>query len=157
MKTNNSLAVCTDLITYAFPFSTDSDIFKVYNVYCGCFSFCKTECCMSWYFVVSLFEPPHDKTNKMSMRPAKTQISLGIRPVWSESSLCAQWVAKDPRFLHADSEDSDQTGRKPRLIWVFTKRTLILLILSCRGSFASYIKGFDLDILQAQVYLLCES
>ena len=27
-----------------------------------------------------------------------------------QSSLCAQWVAKDPSFLHADSEDSDQTG-----------------------------------------------
>ena len=27
------------------------------------------------------FEPPRDKTNKMTMRPAKTQISLGIRPV----------------------------------------------------------------------------
>ena len=26
------------------------------------------------------------------------------------------WVAKDPSFLHADSEDSDQTGRMPRLI-----------------------------------------
>ena len=50
-------------------------------------------------------EPWHDKTNKMSVRPAKTQISLGIRPVWSESSLSAQWIAKDPRFLHADSED----------------------------------------------------
>ena len=46
----------------------------------------------------------------MTVRPAKTQISLGIRPVWSVSSLCAQWVAKGPRFLHADSEDSDQTG-----------------------------------------------
>ena len=34
-----------------------------------------------------LSEPWHDKTNKMAMRPAKTQISLGIRPVWSESSL----------------------------------------------------------------------
>ena len=31
--------------------------------------------------------------------------SLGIRPVWSESSLCTEWVAKDPRFLHVDSED----------------------------------------------------
>ena len=68
------------------------------------------------------------------MRPAKTQISLGIRPVWSESSLCAQWVAKDPSLLHADSEDSDQTGRMPRLIWVFAGRTLTLLVLSCRGS-----------------------
>ena len=57
-----------------------------------------------------------DKTNKVAVRPAKTQISLGIRPVWSESSLCAQCVAKDPRFLHADSEYSDQTGRMPRLI-----------------------------------------
>ena len=47
------------------------------------------------------------------MRPAKTQISLGMRPVWSESSLCAQWVAKDPSFLHVDSEDSDQTGGCP--------------------------------------------
>ena len=58
----------------------------------------------------------------MTVCPAKTRISLGIRPVWSESSLCAQWVAKDPSFLHADSEDSDQTGQMPRLIWVFTGR-----------------------------------
>ena len=86
-------------------------------------------------FMWCVFEPRHDKTNKMSVRPAKTQISLGIRPVWSESSLCVQWVAKDPRFLHADSEDSDQTGRMPRLIWVFAGRTLTLLDLSCRGSF----------------------
>ena len=76
----------------------------------------------------------HDKTNKVSVCPAKTQISLGICPVWSESSLWAQWVAKDPRFLYADSEDSDQTGRMPRLIWVFAGRTVTLLVLSCRGS-----------------------
>ena len=42
------------------------------------------------------------KTNKMTVRPAKTQISLGIHPVWSESSLWAQWVAKNLSFLHAD-------------------------------------------------------
>ena len=29
-----------------------------------------------------LCEPQHDKTNNMSVRPAKTQISLGIHPVW---------------------------------------------------------------------------
>ena len=34
-------------------------------------------------------EPRHDKTNKKNVRPAKTQISLGILPVWSESSLSA--------------------------------------------------------------------
>ena len=80
-----------------------------------------------------LIEPRHDKTNKMSVRPAKTQISLDIRPVWS--SLCAHLVAKDLSFLHADSGDSDQTGRMPRLIWVFAGRTSILLALSCRGSY----------------------
>ena len=59
----------------------------------------------------------HDMTNQQNeCAPAKTQISLGIRPDCSESSLCTQWVAKDPSFLHADSEDSDQTGRMPRLI-----------------------------------------
>ena len=41
----------------------------------------------------------------MSVRPSKTQISMGIRPVWSESSLCGQWVPTDPIFPHADSED----------------------------------------------------
>ena len=60
---------------------------------------------------------PHDKTNKMTLRPAKTQISLGIRPIWSESSLCARWVAKKPSFLHADSEDwSDWAGAQADLI-----------------------------------------
>ena len=79
-------------------------------------------------------EPRHDKTKKIAVRQAKTQISLGIRQVWSESSLCTQWVAKDPKFLQADSEDSDQTGQMPRLIWVIAGHTLILLVLSCRGS-----------------------
>ena len=63
------------------------------------------------------------KPTKWHVHPAKTQISLGIRPVWTESSLCAYWVAKDHSFLQADSEDSDQTGRMPRLIWVFAGRT----------------------------------
>ena len=59
------------------------------------------------------------KPTKWRVHPAKTQISLGVRPVWSESSLCAQWVAKDPSFLRADSKGSDQIGRMPKLTWVF--------------------------------------
>ena len=70
-------------------------------------------------WLITTYELPHDKTNIMTVRPVKTQISLGIRLVWSESSLGTHWVAKDPSFLHADSKDSDQTGRMPRLIWVF--------------------------------------
>ena len=59
------------------------------------------------------------KLTRWSVRPVKIQISLGICPVWSVSWLCTQWVAKGPSSLHADSEDSDQTGKMPRLIWVF--------------------------------------
>ena len=47
------------------------------------------------------------KPTKWLVHLAKTLISLCICAVWSESSLCAQWVATDPRFLHGDSEDSD--------------------------------------------------
>ena len=50
------------------------------------------------------------------MAMAKAQISLGTRLVWSETPVCTQCVAKDPSFLHADSEDTIQTGRKARLI-----------------------------------------
>ena len=65
------------------------------------------------------------KPTKWHFCPAKTQISLDIRPVWSESSQCAQWVAEDPMFLHAKSED-----------WSVSSlgAVAILLVLSCGGS-----------------------
>ena len=57
------------------------------------------------------------------LRPAKIQISLRVRAVWSESSPGAFWIAQDAYFLHADNEDSNQTARMRRLIWVFAGRT----------------------------------
>ena len=60
----------------------------------------------------------------MTVRPAKTQISLRIRPVWSESSLSA-WISTEQLATHwAHSKDSDQTGRMLRLIWVFLSNLL---------------------------------
>ena len=56
--------------------------------------------------------------------------SLGIRPVWSEFLMCTRWVVKDPRFLHADSKVSDQTGWMPGLIWVFA---------GCNGHFVGFV------------------
>ena len=57
------------------------------------------------------------------VRPAKTLISLGIHPVWSESSLSAWRSPGSLAILRVHSEDSDQTGWMPRLIWVFAGRT----------------------------------
>ena len=98
------------------------------------------------YLGPSVYETRHDKTNKMAVRRAKTQISLGIHPVWSESSLSA-WRSTGSLATHwAHSEDSDQTGRMPRLIWVFAGSTLILLVLSCRGSYVD-IKTFLISVI----------
>ena len=74
------------------------------------------------------------KPTKWHVRQAKTQISLGICPVWSESLMSARRKLGSLATHWAHSEDSDQIGRIPRLIWVFTGRTLILLVLSRRSS-----------------------
>ena len=44
-------------------------------------------------------EPRHDKTNNVSVRPVKTQISLGICPIGLESSLSA-WRNLGPLATH---------------------------------------------------------
>ena len=41
-------------------------------------------------------------------RPAKTQISLRVRAVWSESLRGTLGLTKDPKRLQSDSEDFDQ-------------------------------------------------
>ena len=52
-----------------------------------------------------------------------------LRRVWSD------WAdAQADLRLWSDWAWSDQTGRMPRLIWDFAGLTLILLVLSCRGS-----------------------
>ena len=59
----------------------------------------------------------------MCCAPTKTQISLDISPVWSESSLSA-WRNIGYTTTHwVHCQDFDQTGRMPRLIWVFAGRT----------------------------------
>ena len=95
-------------------------------------------CCFFYRMVfVMPTEPQHDKTNNWPVRPvrpAKTQTSLDICPVWSFSSLAA-WRNIGSLATHwTYSENSDQTSWMPRLIWVFAGRTGQLLVLPCCGS-----------------------
>ena len=70
--------------------------------------------------------------------PSKDSVQPGHRPVWSESLLCA-WRKLGSLATHwAHNENSDQTGQMPRLNLVFAGPTLILLVLSCHGSFNSF-------------------
>ena len=62
-----------------------------------------------------------------------------LRSAWasaqSDQSSLSTWRWLGSLATHwAHSEDSDQTGRMPRLIWVFAGSTVTLLVLSCRGS-----------------------
>ena len=112
---------------------------------------------VNWWndnFLILVSHLSHDMTKptiKVTVRPAKTQISLGIRPVWSEASLSTWWKLGPSATSWGHSEDSDQTGQMPRLIWVFAGRTVTLLVLSCRGSFVfvlwlgSYFLTFELS------------
>ena len=68
--------------------------------------------------------------------PSEDSDQSGHPPFWSESSLSA-WRKFGSIATHwVHSEDSDQTGRMPRLIWVFAGRTVTFLVLSCRGSYS---------------------
>ena len=94
--------------------------------------------------ILNKTEPPRDKTNKMPVRPAKTQISLGIRPVWSDSLLSAWKKLGALATYWAHSKESKQTWRMPRLIWAFAGRTVVLLVLSWGGSnTSSELKPLD--------------
>ena len=75
-------------------------------------------------FCSQIYESESDSNRTFgNVRPAKIQISLRIRAVWSESSLGAFWIAMDAKLLHADNENSDQTEWMRRLIWVIVGRT----------------------------------
>ena len=74
-----------------------------------------------------VFEPPRDKPTKWVC--TQWRLWSAWTSAWRKLGfLITNW---------AHSEDSDQTGRMPRLIWVYAWRTVTLLVLSCRGSFES--------------------
>ena len=87
-------------------------------------------------------ELPHDKTNKVTVRPVKTQVSLGIHPVWSASLLGAQWVAKDPSVLHAYSEDSDQTRHPGWSESLLSAYAILFLNIAFRSRLPDYFSMF---------------
>ena len=95
------------------------------------------------------------KPIKWPVHPAKTQISLGICPVWSESSLSAWKHLGSLPILRAHSKDSDQTRWMSRLICVFAGCTcpfvgFVMLWLKCIPS----VKGAIGDRNQSPLCLI---
>ena len=70
---------------------------------------------------IIIFEPPHDKTNKWFVHLTKSQISLGVRPLWSDCSHEESLGPKLPiehtpkTLVKAHSENPDQSAQ--RRLW----------------------------------------
>ena len=95
------------------------------------------------------------KPTKWHVRPAKTQISLGIRPVWSESSQGAQWVAEDPMFLLADSEDwSDLAHAQADLSLRWAQRSFCKFCHEADQLFSQYRAKKGVAICKYQIWTL---
>ena len=99
---------------------TDPSLRLLHISFCSLFVFFCFFVPNSW---LSLFEPPHDKTNKMTVRQAKTQISLGIRPVWSVFAVRSMGSYGPKLFFMWTSKTLIRLSGLPRLIWVFAGRT----------------------------------
>ena len=114
--------VCWNEMTYGHGFKRDTEPLKcqIWSWLNGLFlllriaAFALKPLLFNLYYS-HLMEIP----TKWSLHSAKTQISLGICPVWSESSLSAWRKIGFLAIQWVHSEDADQTGRMPRLIWVF--------------------------------------
>ena len=70
------------------------------------------------------------------MCPSENSDQPGHPPSLIRSSLSAWRKLRSLATHWMCNEDSDQTGRMPRLIWVFTGHTVILLVLSWGGSYS---------------------
>ena len=103
---------------------------KLCRILGGSRNFCSEEILgVSWQNQQNACSPREDSDQPGRM-PAWAD---GIRPVWSESLLSAWSKLRSSATQWAHSKDSNQTGRMPRLIWVFAGRTATLLVLSWGG------------------------
>ena len=82
----------------------------------------------------------HHQVNRDMTKPTKyCAPSEDSNPTWAsvqsnQSLRCPNEESLGLATHKAHNEDSDQTGRMPRLTCVFAGRTVTLLVLSCRGS-----------------------
>ena len=103
----------------------------------------------TWKMIQSITQPA-----KWSVCPAKTQISLGICPVWSESSLPASRRLVSLAIPKVHIKDSLQTGgfqADLNLCW----RHISLLVLSyCGSNETNLVNFFHCYVIVCQTLIL---
>ena len=85
-------------------------------------------------FVVSTQYVHRDMSHDMTKPTKWVCAQRRLRSAWASATWsCPHEESLATHWTH--SEDSDQTGRMPRLIWVFAGRTVLLFVLSWGCSF----------------------
>ena len=97
----------------------------------------------TWQNQQNGFSPSENSEQPGHPRSLIRVFAVRMKKHWILSYPLSAWRSIGSLATHwAHSEDSDQTEWMPRLIWVFAGRTVILLVLSCRGSFLSFAFWF---------------
>ena len=92
-------------------------------------------CFKIWHLKPSCLNWAASWQNQQYGMCAQRRLRSAWASVQSDQSSLSAWRKLGPWATHwAQSEDSDQTGRMPRLIGVFAGHIVILLFLSCGGS-----------------------
>jgi hypothetical protein len=113
-----------------------------------------------WNVLDSTYEPCHDKTNIMGLRPAWVQTSLRIRAVWSGSILFAISFFTCYRVVSERHGSWSDCADMRKLVWIHAGRKPIMLVLSCRGSYGNWFENYlwtwhEVSIIDINLVLGC--
>ena len=76
---------------------------------------------------------PSWQNQQCGCAPSEDSDQTGLRPVWSESLLCTQWVAKDPSFLHEDAQaDLSLRWAHSHFVGFVTRWLKCIMLYYCR-------------------------
>ena len=91
--------------------------------------------CLMWWLSVCRLQMSRLMSKPTKWMCAQRRLSLAWASTYSNQNLrCVLSGYLSTQAFFMRSEDSDQTGRIPRLIWVFAGRTVILFVLTWGGS-----------------------
>ena len=90
------------------------------------------------------YEPPRDKTNKMACAPSEDSDQPRHPPSLIRVFPVHSWVAKDPSFLHADSEALIRLGGCPGWSESSLSAYAILLFVTRWLILVDFVKGLPL-------------
>ena len=108
--------------------------------------------------ILQFIYPFHDLSGLVTKPTKWLCTQRRLRSAWAsaqsdQSSLCAQWVAKDPSFLCADSDPSIRLGGCPGWSESSLGAHAILLVLSRGGSFMKNVSIHYVCVTDIELFI----